>query len=66
METIETLITIAINCLNGQSSQKLINGLNYVVLHYNDLLQIVRWTVPCVIMSGVLLCLLSADRKTTE
>jgi hypothetical protein len=66
METVETLLVIAINCLSGQGSQNLVNGLSYIALHYNELLQIVRWTVPCVIMSGVLLCLLSTDKKTTE
>jgi hypothetical protein len=66
METVEILLVIAINCLSGQGSRNLVSGLNYVVLHYNELLQIIRWTVPCVIMPGVLLCLLSADKKTTE
>ena len=66
MEVVESLIVIAINCLSIRGSQNFVNGLNYIALHYNELLQIVRWTVPCVIMSGVLLCLLSADKKTME
>ena len=66
MEVVESLIVIAINCLSIRGSQNFVNGLSYIALHYNELLQIVRWTVPCVIMSGVLLCLLSADKKTTE
>lgn len=66
MEAVESLIVIAINCLSSRGSQNFVNGLSYIALHYNELLQIVRWTVPCVIMSGVLLCLLSADKKTME
>lgn len=66
MEVVESLIVIAINCLSSRGSQNFVNGLSYIALHYNELLQIVRWTVPCVIMSGVLLCLLSADKKTME
>jgi hypothetical protein len=66
VEVVESLIVIAINCLSSRGSQNFVNGLSYIALHYNELLQIVRWTVPCVIMSGVLLCLLSADKKTME
>jgi len=66
VEAVESLIVIAINCLSSRGSQNFVNGLSYIALHYNELLQIVRWTVPCVIMSGVLLCLLSADKKTME
>jgi hypothetical protein len=55
---LEELIAQAINLADGQTSSRIVLGLNWLAQHYNDLLTVVRWTVPCVITSGVLFCLL--------
>lgn len=55
---LDDLIAQAINLSDGQTSSRIVLGLNWLAQHYNDLLTVVRWTVPCVITSGVLFCLL--------
>lgn len=66
MEAIEELLVFYINYSSGQESRNFVNSLNFFAANYNEFLQIVRWTLPCVIMSCVLLCLLFDTSKRTE
>jgi len=58
MDTVETLITIAINNLNVQNSCLLVKSLNFLALHYTDIIEVVRWFTPCVynILSTIIFC----------
>ena len=55
---VENLIAELINVVDGNTSKHIVFGMAWLAQHYNDLLAIVRWTVPCVITSCVLFCLL--------
>jgi hypothetical protein len=66
MEAIEELLIFYINHSSAKSSTGLVNGLKIVSMHYNEIIQIVRWTFPCVVMLCVLLCLLFETNKRTE
>ena len=66
MDTVETLITIAINNLNVQNSCLLVKSLNFLALHYTDIIEVVRWFTPCVITSCLLLFFVTSQSNVME
>ena len=64
---LEHLISVTLpNFLNVNMNNNIINGLMWLTQHYNDLLTIIRWTVPCIITFSLLLCFMISDKKVTE
>jgi hypothetical protein len=63
---LENLLASLINVVDGTTSKHIVFGITWIAQHYTDLLSIVRWTVPCVITSSVLFCLLVPTTELTE
>jgi len=57
---------MAVNALDPASCAYLSTGVQYVVSRYDTGIEVVRWTVPCVIMACTLLCLVATSNTTTE
>ncbi len=66
MDALETLITIAINNLSVQNSCVLVKSINFVALHYTDIIEVVRWFTPCVITSCLLLFFVTSQSNAME
>lgn len=66
MELVEHLLVESVNALGSRGATNLVNGVNFVAQHYNDLLSIIRWTFPCVMTFLLLLCFLATSKKAME
>lgn len=60
------LIVFIINSLSPDCASLLTSGVNWLAHNYLQLLGVVRWLVPCVILSCLLICLSVPDNKEME
>lgn len=60
------LILLSINNLGPGAAKALTASLNWVARNYSQLLDVVRCTVPCVILFCLLVCLRDSTNTETE
>lgn len=66
MEVFEELLNAVINYSDIKTSNSIVFGIKWLSAHYGYFLDIVRITVPCVLLSMTLFCLLASSSEVTE
>ena len=66
MEALEEILVFIINYSDSQTSSNIVYYIKFLSLHYSNILEVIRITVPCVLLSMTLFCLLASSSKVTE
>lgn len=66
MEVFEEFLNAVINYSDIKTSNNIVFGIKWLSANYGYFLDITRLTVPCVLLSMTLFCLLASSSKVTE